>query len=157
MLKEDKLKEKALSDCQQHVSTLLSGDMLVEPNEESQLSWNEVELRHYFSQHMVIWRRCAGFTVVLNAGDEPVGYIDDDKWAECEWAPMSHESIVELAAETGFVPAESSVLSDELGDKDCIKARLSTNPEEPDAPRYIVQVNPVRRRIISILPEEAAE
>lgn len=156
MLKEDKLKEKALSDCRQHVSTLLKGDMLVEPNEESQLSWNEVELRHYFSQHMVIWRRCAKFTVVLDTNDQPVGYIDDDKWAECEWAPMSHETIVELASQTGFVPDDALVLSEDVGPNDCIEARLSTKPDEPDAPRYVVQINPVRRRIISILPEEAA-
>lgn len=155
MISQDKLQQKAVDDCEQHVASLISGNFFVEPN-ESGVSWSEIDLRHNFSSHMIIWRRCAEFTVVLDGSDTPVGYIDEDKKRECEWAPLDHDTIVELASQTGFVPADALVLSEDVGPDDCIEARLSTDPEKPDAPRYVVRINPIRRRIISILPEEAS-
>ena len=155
MISQDKLKQTAVDDCEQHVASLISGNFFVEAN-ECDVSWNQIDLRHNFSAHMVIWRRCSEFTVVLDGNDKPVGYIDEDKWQDCAWAPVDHDTIVELAAQTGFVPEDALVLSEDVGPNDCVEARLSTDPEKPDAPRYVVRINPVRRRLISILPEEAS-
>lgn len=156
MLSEDQLQKKAVEDCENHVAAVVTGDILVEPSEPN-LSWKPVELRHVFDQHMIVWRRCADFEVVLNANNEPVGYIDGDKWLECEWVDLSHATIVDLAARTGFVPADSSVLSAHAGPDQCVEATLSTEPDKADAPRYVVRINPSRRRVISILPEEAQQ
>jgi hypothetical protein len=154
MLSEDQLKKKAVEDCQSHVTAVVTGDITVEPD-NSGLSWDTIELRHIFDQHMIVWRRCADFTVVLNGSDEPVGYIDGDKWNDCEWAQLSHETIVALSARTGFVPADSTVLSAQEGPEHCVEATLSTEPQKADAPRYVVRINPTRQRVISILPQEA--
>jgi len=156
VLSQSQLQKKAVEDCENHVAALVTGSMLVQPG-ESDLSWDPVELRHIHDQHMIVWRRCADIEVVLNGNDEPVGYIDRDKWNECEWVDLHHATIIALSARTGFVPAHSSVLSAQAGPNSCVEATLSTEPEKADAPRYVVRINPSRQRVISILPQEVQQ
>lgn len=146
------LQQQAVKDCEGHVASVLKGKFLIEPG-EPHTDWNPLDFRREYDQPLIVWRESSDFDVVLDDQDKPVGYIDKDKYLNCQYRAMTHGEIIALAAATGYVPADSSVVSAAQGPHDCVEATLATEPERVDSPRYLVQINPTRKSIIAIVPE----
>jgi hypothetical protein len=148
-LPRTRLRDIALEACQEHVGATLEGEYFVEALEPN-LAWDAVLLRHVFDQPMVVWRALAGFEVLLDDRDRPVGFVDEDKWLPCAWTELPSDEAVALARATGFVPAELPLASAARGESDCLEL-LFAAAGKPGAVR--ARLNPARKAVISVVPE----
>ena len=153
MLSEEDLRDKARKDCLEHVRQVLRGEMDVELG-ASEISWSLTDLRHVFDQPMVIWRLAGGFEIVLDETNRAVGFVDPDKWQDCQWQPLAEADIRQLVDATGMVGKGYSVEDVHRGDRECLEATLAEGGPQKVARRFTVRVNPARRAIISLEPEQ---
>lgn len=143
------LARRCVDACRKHVEATLEGEYVVEPQEPF-LEWDPIALAHVFDQPMIVWRAVAGFEVLLDARDRPVGFVDEDKWLRCAWQDLPEEEALGLARATGFVPPEARLLSAGRGEKDCLELVFA---EKPAGPRRVrVRINPARKAVISAEP-----
>lgn len=153
LLARTELERRSVEACRKHVEMTLEGEYIVEPL-EADLEWDPVSLAHVFDQPMVVWRALAGFEVLLDGRDRPVGFVDDDKWLRCEWKELPREEAVALARATGFVPAELPLASAARGEKDCLEL-VFVAPRGAAGVR--ARLNPARRAVISVEPLAGAK
>jgi len=143
------LERRAVQACREHVEATLEGEYVVDPLDAS-LEWDPIALAHVFDQPMVVWRALAGFEVLLDDRDRPVGFVDGDKWLRCAWSELPEAEAVDLARATGLVPPELRLASSARGEKDCLELVFSEEPGRPGGVR--VRVNPIRKAVISVEP-----
>lgn len=153
LLAEARLRDLAVEACRKHVEKTLEGAYAVEPLEHA-LEWDPIALTHVFDQPMVVWRGLAGFEVLLDAHDHPVGFVDEDKWLRCAWAELAEAEAEALARATGFVGSELPLASAGRGEMDCLELVFGALGKPG---RVRVRVNPARKAVISAepLPEAA--
>lgn len=151
LLEAAKLERRSMDACRKHVEAVLEGDYAVECVEPT-LEWDPIGLAHVFDQPMVVWRGLAGFEVLLDERDRPVGFVDEDKWSHCTWAELPREAAVALARATGFVSADLPLASAVRGDKDCLELIFGA----PGKGGARVRVNPSRAAVISVEPLQEA-
>jgi hypothetical protein len=144
------LERRSADACRKHVEATLEGEYVVDALEPD-LEWDPIALAHVFDQPMVVWRALAGFEVLLDAHDRPVGFVDEDKWLRCAWSELPQGEAVALARATGFVPPEVPLASIARGERECLEL-LFAAPGKPGAVR--ARLNPARQAVISVVPEE---
>jgi len=145
------LEARAIEHCRTKVDATLEGEFRVEPLEPD-LGWDPVFLCHVHDQPMVLWRAFDAFEVILDADDRPVGFVDEDKWRSCSWRELPLNEAEALARSTGLVPHGLLLAEHAPGERGCLVLRFST--ETPDGPHVCVRINPERRAVISVEPEE---
>jgi hypothetical protein len=146
------LQKKAIDTCRAHAEATLEGTYQVEALEPT-LEWDPLDLRTVFEQPMTVWRACSAFEVLLDEADRPVGYVDHDKWTECAWRDLPEQEAVSLVRATGLVPGSFELTGRARGERECLELTFEELAARP--PRRIrVRVNPSRRCVISIVPEE---
>ena len=96
MLSREQLQQTARDDCLSHAKQVVAGELKVELGESEQ-RWSPTHLRYVFDQAMVIWRQIAPFEVLLDADDRPVGFVDPDKWQDCQWRQLGQWDVQDLA------------------------------------------------------------
>ncbi len=148
LLAEARLRDLAVEACRKRVEETLEGEYAVEPLEHV-LEWDPIGLAHVFDQPMVVWRGLAGFEVLLDDRDRPVGFVDEDKWLRCAWAELTQAEALALARATGFVGDELPLASAGRGEKDCLELVFGA-PGKPG--RVRVRINPARKAVISAEP-----
>jgi hypothetical protein len=143
------LQAKAIELCRKHTESQLEGEYLVEPL-EGDLEWDPVSLRHLYDQPMVIWRAFGAFEVILDERQQPLGFVDEDKWLSCAWRDLPPARAEALARATGLVPAGMKLTESARGEKDCLELLFEGGTTEA----IRVRVNPSREAVISVQPEE---
>lgn len=146
------LEKKASAACEAAAKTL-TGHAVVLESLESEIEWDDRDMRHSYEYAAEVFAEGPRFDVVVNAANQPVGFVDWSKWRECQWVPFAREKVVLLAAETGLVSPTALLISFSRGEKGCVEARILSEPENPSSLRYKVRINPYAGRIISMLPE----
>ncbi len=145
------LRARAIAQCTEKVAATLDGEYRVEPLPDA-LEWNPVALRHVYDQPAVVWRSFDAFDVILDETNQPVGFVDEDKWRSCSWRDLPRADAEALARATGLLPP-TAVLAECLpGERGCLELRFAS--PAPGGPRVRVRVNPARMAVISIEPEE---
>ncbi len=149
---EPELRRKAETDCRALLKQHFKQEPLIEVL-HSQTEWDDSELRHIYEYEAQVWLAAGEFDVILDETTRPVGYVDHSKWRNCAWEEFPRSRVVPLAAETGFVPPNSLLIGYTRGTNGSVEARLLTEPSRADSPRYVVRINPVLGRVISVVPE----
>jgi hypothetical protein len=146
------LRAKAIEICIKHIETQLEGEYLIEPL-DADLEWDPISLRHVYDQPMVIWRAFGAFEVILDAHNQPVGFVDEDKWLSCSWHDLPPARVEALARATGLVLPIMKLSKSLRGEKDCLEVVF----EDETAEIIRVQINPSREAVISVRPGEASQ
>lgn len=153
MLTEQQLRALAIGSAQAHMDAILTKKVEVEIRQSS-VGWDATDLRMVFSAEMAVWFQTSEFEVILDDLNEPVGFVDEDKWKDCRWLPLPRDRLMELLQNTGFVPASAAIADLRRGPRQCAELVLTTDATRADAPRLLARVNPVTERVIAVLPLE---
>jgi len=155
MLSKEQLQDRSREDCLRHARQDLTGELKVELG-QADPHWSPVALREVFEQSMVIWRRIGRFEVLLDEDDVPVGFVDPDKWEDCRWRDLTEWDIRDLVGRTRLVRDGFAVRQAGRSRGDCLEAVLVEEPGDPNPKLLRVRINPSRRAVISLLPEQEA-
>lgn len=151
MLTEQQLRALALDRAQAHLDGILSRKVEVRL-ERHETAWDPTDLRTVFTADMIVWYPTATFEVLLDEGNQPLGFVDEDKWKDCEWVPLPRERLLELIVGTGFVTASAAIADVRKGERDCAEVVVTADATRADATRLLARVNPASERVISIMP-----
>lgn len=151
MVEFTSLRQRAHDDCLRHAQATFTGELMVELGESDQI-WNPVELRHVFYQPMIIWKKYGDFEVILDEMNQPVGYVDHEKWHDCQWQALSRAEVLDIIFQTGMVHEDIVVEEEQPGERGCLEVLFKEMRGHLGLKRFRIQINPLRRVLISILP-----
>jgi len=153
MLSDQQLKALALSRAQTHMDAILKKKVAIEL-EGSHVAWDPTDLRTVFNAELAVWYETARFEVLLDAQNQPIGFVDEDKWAGCRWLPLPRERLLELLIGTGFLAETAAIADLRRGKDNCVEMVVTADAERADAPRFLARVNAATERVISVMPME---
>lgn len=154
MISETELRTKAQESCLEHARREISGELLVELL-DSDLEWDPIILRHIFDQPMVVWRRFGEFEIVTDEEGCPVGFLDSSHKVDCKWMQLSRDEALLLAMQTGWLSSATEAVSEikqVAGGAGRLEVRDTLRPVGED--RFKITLNPVTKKVISILPSD---
>jgi len=103
---------------------------------------------------MVIWRRFGEFQVILDEANRPVGFLDPGNRRDCAWAPLDIQGALEVVRESGWLSGQAEA-DGQVGRSTHDSAVLAVR--DPGgavrSQRWLVEINPVTKQLISILPQ----
>ena len=153
MRSEEELRDMARAECLKRAQEHFKEPLLVEMG-ESRLEWDSIDLRHVFTQPMTIYRKRGTYEVFLDNADKPVGFIDPGKWEGCAWEPVSDNNARKLIEETGLITWPFAVVGSQRGERDCLELQAQKILPDETTRGYQVRINPAKRTVISIVPEQ---
>lgn len=151
MLSEQQLRALAVNRAQGHLDGILRRKVEVDIA-ATHVEWDVTDLRMVFAADMVVWYPTGTFEVVLDEANQPVGFVDEDKWADCQWVPLPRERLMELVMGSGIVADTAAIADVRKGDRNCAELTVTTDASRADAARLHVRINPATERVISIVP-----
>lgn len=155
MLDAGSLSEQAHDDCLAHVEATIEGDLLIELK-ESELEWSPIQLRHLFSQPMVVWRRVSRFEVILDDRSQPVGFVDEGSWKGCNWTAIGADQAIALLRRTGWTSGEIEALDEVVeGPGGCVELRVRDRGRSAGEQELRARINAATMKVISLVPEGA--
>ncbi|HEV8378848.1 MAG TPA: hypothetical protein VGP99_08350 [Tepidisphaeraceae bacterium] len=148
---EEQLREKALMDARMNIKSIIKGPAAPE-FVSAEARWHEHELRQIYEQEMAIWYQYGKFDVFVDADNEPVGFMDYAKAANCEYKELPRKRVLELCMQTGMLPKGAAISSLKKGPDNCIETIIASKPEKVDCPRYLVRINPLLEKVFCFVP-----
>ncbi len=150
MQNQEIFSKKANQDCVELTAKFYNGSFHIEMVDQ-EMEWDP-DLKRLISDHqMIVWKKSGNFKVILNKLDQPVGFIDPEKWNECTWESMQFAEIMFLIRNESLEIHKALEISEtRRGKNGCLEVVLFDKRNKSD--RFIAEINPARKQIISIVP-----
>jgi hypothetical protein len=147
------LQEKARADGLALAREVFGGEVLVDTGEAT-VEWNARDLRFIYDDVLTVWKRFTTFEVIVDDGDEVVGFVDEDKWSDCRAAPLADERAIELLRETGLFRGRLTVVGRSAGPEGCVELLVRSDTHPQGLVRRVL-INPVTCAVIAVEPVSA--